>query len=52
MKNEKNETMIFYLIKKSMFSNFFNFVIFALIFMFNLNELILRYSFIVMYKNL
>ena len=52
MRNEKNETMIFYLIKRSIFSNFFHFVIFALILMFSLNELMLRSFFIVMYKNL
>ena len=51
MKNEKNETLIFYLIKKSIFSNFFHFVIFALTFTFSLNELIFRIFFIVMYKN-
>ena len=50
MKNEMNETLIFYLIKKSTFSNFFHFVIFALTFMFNLNELMLRIFFIAMYK--
>ena len=30
MRNEKNETLIFYLTKKSIFSIFFHFVIFAL----------------------
>ena len=50
MKNEMNETLIFYLIRKSIFSNFFHFVIFALAFMFSLNELMLRIFFIVMYK--
>ena len=49
-KNEMNKTLIFYLIKKSIFSNFFYFVIFTLTFMFNLNELMLRTFFIVMYK--
>ena len=52
MKNEMNKTLIFYLIKKSIFSNLFHFVIFALTFMFSLNELMLRIFFIVMYKNL
>ena len=52
MKNERNETMIFYLIKKSISSSLFYFVIFALAFRFSLNELMLRFFFIVMYKNL
>ena len=51
MKNEKNETLIFYLIRKSIFSNFFHFVIFALTFTFNLNELMFRTFFIVMCKD-
>ena len=51
IKTEKYETLIFYLIRKSIFSNFFHFVIFALTFMFNLHELILRIFFIIMYKN-
>ena len=51
MKNEKNETLIFYLTKKSVFSNFFHFVIFALAFTFSLNELMFRTFFIAMYKN-
>ena len=50
MRNEMNETLIFYLIKKSTFSSFFHFVIFVLTFMFSLNELMLRTFFIVMYK--
>ena len=52
MRNKMNETLIFYLIRKLIFSNFFHFVIFALTFMFSLNELMLRTFFIVMYKNL
>ena len=50
MKNEMKKTMIFYLTRKSIFSNFFHFVIFALTFMFSLNELMLRTFFIAMYK--
>ena len=50
MKNEIDETLIFYLTKRSVFSNFFHFVIFALALMFNLNELMLRIFFIAMYK--
>ena len=50
MKNEMKKTMIFYLTKKSIFSSFFHFVIFALTFMSSLNELMLRTFFIVMYK--
>ena len=38
-KNKTNETLIFYLIKKSIFSCFFHFVIFALAFMSSLDEL-------------
>ena len=52
MRNERNEAMIFYLTKKTISSNLFHFVIFALTFMFSLNELMLRSFFIVMYKNL
>ena len=51
MKNEKNEALIFYLIRKSIFSSFFHFVIFALTFTFSLNELMFRIFFIAMYKN-
>ena len=38
MKNEMKRTMIFYLTKRSIFSSFFHFVIFALAFMSSLNE--------------
>ena len=38
MKNEMNETLIFYLIKKSVFSSLFHFVIPALAPMFSLDE--------------
>ena len=47
-----NEALIFYLIRKSTFSSFFHFVIFALTFMSNLNELMLRTFFIAMYKKI
>ena len=52
MRNERNETMIFYLIKRSISSSLFHFVISALTLMFSLNELMLRSFFIAMYKNL
>ena len=52
MRNERNETLIFYLIRRSVFSSFFHFVIFALALTSSLNELMLRTFFIVMYKNL
>ena len=38
MKNEKNETMIFYLTRRSVFSSFFHFVISALASMSSLND--------------
>ena len=52
MKNEMNETLISYLTRRSISSSFFHFVISALALMSSLNELMLRTSFIAMYKNL
>ena len=52
MRTENHETLIFYLTKRSVSFNLFHFDIFALAFMFSLNELMLRTFFIAMYKNL